>query len=45
MTEYLLTLFLIAAAIVLSLKPLRRDLRHFVQAASGGITVDWGSSK
>jgi hypothetical protein len=45
MTEYLLVLFIMTAALAFSTVSFRRDLRNFVQRASGGITIDWGSSK
>jgi hypothetical protein len=45
MTEYLLVLFIMTAALAFSTVSFRRDLRNFVQRASGGITLDWGSSK
>jgi hypothetical protein len=45
MTEYLLLFFIATAAIAFFAQPLRRDLNNFVQCASGGITIDWGSSK
>jgi hypothetical protein len=45
MTEYLLLFFIATAAIAFFAQPLRRDLSNFVQRASGGITIDWGSSK
>jgi hypothetical protein len=44
MTEYLLLLFIVAVAIAF-FQPLRRDLRNFVQRASGGISIDWSSTK